>query len=131
MATLVELNAIESNSRLDAQPGEPPEVTQARELRMKVRGAAMKIARTILVDTASLPPEDEDGIRTRALERIAWARQTIQNPDGTTDQLLRLALAGVGSGAAVSTILSASDTVIENGITPLVPLLAKGLQVTR
>lgn len=138
MATLLELDAIEKNSRRPVDPADPPEVGQARDLRAKMRVAALKVARAILVDPTPLPDSDspEPGspaqpTRTERLERIAWARRTVENPDAAVDGLMRLALAGIGPGVQAGAILAASDEVLQSGITPLIPVLAKGLQVTR
>ena len=125
MATLLELNTIEVNST--AEPGDPanPDIVAARELRAKIRSAVIKRAGALL--GRSLPTED----RGEALEALAWAQQTLQNPSAAASVVLRLALARAPGAATPSAILSAADQTIEDVITPILPLLAKGLHPGR
>lgn len=125
MATLLELDTIETNSQLGFVPGEPVEVTQARELWRKIRMAGLRAAEAILDDAAD-PSGD-----TLVLERIAWARQTVQNPDSAAIALMRLALADSPPAATVAQILGVNETAIQTVVDKLVPRLAKGLQVAR
>ncbi len=131
MATLLELDSIETNSLRPAPDpttsppdAEPAEVTQARELRRKIRMAGLRAAEAIM-DDATDPRGD-----TAVLERIAWARQTVQNPDAAAISLLRLALADAPPSATAAQILSVNETGIQNVVNKLVPRLAKGLQVS-
>lgn len=131
MATLLELWTLENNSKL--APPQPPatediQITQARDLLRKIRSAGMRAAAEFLDDTVSLPPTEPD--RTEALEKIAWARQTTQSPDGSADALMRLALADAAPSAPVNTILTVSDVQIQNTVNKMVPKLAKGLNVS-
>lgn len=131
MATLLELWTIEANSRLPLPVPEPvPEddVTKAIKLLRKIRSAGMRAAEAILDDQNALPTVEP--ARTEALEKIAWARQTLQYPDGSADALLRLSLADAPAAASVNAILSADETQIQNTVNKMVPRLAKGLQVS-
>jgi len=123
MATLLELNTIEMNSTAD--PGEPPDaaIVAARELRAKVRSAILKRA-GVLMATAIPTPE---ATRGPALEALAWAQRALENPEGPTASVFRLALARSPGAATPAAILAANDQAVEDGITPILALLAKGL----
>ena len=131
MATLIELNIIESDSKKDPPiptPVPPDDITKSVNLLKKIRTAGLKEAEAILDDPTSLPATDP--ARTEVLEKIAWARQTVQFPDGSADALLRLSLADAPPAATVETILDVTDTQIQNTAHKMVPRLAKGLQVS-
>jgi hypothetical protein len=125
MATLLELDTIETNAMLEPSPGEPSEVTQARNLRRKIRMAALRAAEEIMDDDT-----DPSG-NTAVLEQIAWARQTMSNPDSVALSLMRLALTDAPTSATVAQILGVSDAAVQTVVNKLLPRLAKGLQVTR
>lgn len=128
MATLLELDTIESNSMLPEPippDTEPAAVTAARELRRKVRMAGL-VAAELILDDATDPSGD-----TITLERIAWARRTVENPDQAATNLMRLALADAGPALTVAQILAVNEPAIHAVVAKLVPRLAKGLQVVR
>ena len=123
MATLLELNTIEVNSGID--PGDPadPAIVAARDLRGKIRSAVLKRAGTIL---ATPLPSDEVA-RGPALELLAWAQQAVMAPEGATVAVFRLALARAPGAASPAAILAATDQAIQDDITPVLALLAKGM----
>lgn len=120
MATLLELSTLEAQSTMD--PGDPEDaaIVAARGMRAKVRVAVLRRASVIL--STALPT---DASRSDALELLGWAQRAVENPEPATATVFRLALVKAPAGATISGILAATDQTIEDGITPLLALLAK------
>jgi hypothetical protein len=116
MATLLELYTIETSATAD--PTDPA----ARDLRAKVRSAVLKRAGTILAQ----PLPAGEG-RAEALEQLSWAQRAVASPEAPTAAVFRLVLSRAAPGATTAQILAATDQVIEDAITPVLAMLAKGL----
>lgn len=116
MATLLELSQIEVGATSD--PGDPA----AKNLRAKVKYAILRKAGTIL---AAPLPADETA-RGPALEQLAWAQYAVTNADEMTNAVFRLTLARSPTAATTTQILAATDQAIEDGISPVLAMLAKG-----
>ena len=125
MATLLELFTIEVNSQKDSAVETDPDVLAAIDLRRKVRSAVLQHAKDTL--QTALPNDDT---RNDALELLAWAQRMVTSPDSNSSIMLRLLLAANAVNTP-SQILGASDGTIESALTPILPLLAKGLTVGR
>jgi hypothetical protein len=121
MATLLELELIETNSTGDPASVDP-DVIAAISLRKKFRYAVLKRANVIL----NTPLPTGDGERNPALELLAWAQRAVASPDQAISAVFRLTLAA-NSAASAAAILAATDQTVEDAIAPVLPLLAKGL----
>lgn len=135
MATLRELYDIEAESKGALNPD--PLVMDAPNLRARLKIAARVHARTLLNGgTLEMPgggnipstgkpvyPDPDNGDEKN--NAIAFAQAVVSAPETAVDNLMGLALAGAKQ-LSEQQILERTDQQLEDGIIPLIPMLAKG-----
>lgn len=94
---------------------EQRQASESAPLRLKVRQAALKAAQIIV---------DEPEATANHPNRLAWAKRVFANPDTVVDQGLLAYVIAKNSAAALSAIVNADDTTVQNAVTGAVDSLA-------